>query len=150
MKIDPFERHQEIRSPSKIDSGQKAGDIKFGDVLDSTMSTSSEKQTMAVASVAPTAPPVLDVHPGLIKTEVAAASELIEVLEHYQKRLADPLVNLKMLESSIQDMKDTALQAEHLLDDQQAESPLKSIVSEAITSIHLEVERFTSGLYVDE
>ncbi len=150
MKITPREVLGDIES-QKVRIDKNPLGSNFNDILQKTI------ESTQVSREQPTSPPpvhtVPDVHLDPIsswqKTPVIHKVErLLNVLENYQTKLADPTVSLRDLYPLVARMEDETGNLLPLLDSLPGGDELRNILNKALIRSTVEVTRFKRGDYL--
>jgi hypothetical protein len=82
-----------------------------------------------------------------LKTGLQAMERLIDSLDAYQQRLADPDCSLRDLEPVLGRLEKAHRQLSDVSEKTSAESPLQDIINEGLVTATMEISRFRSGIY---
>jgi hypothetical protein len=151
MKIDPTERFPQFPRQAVDNDKKNQGVSGFDAVLRNTIQKPSQSEGCMGASIrrmtGPLAP--MGVQPGPDITADAVAQKLLDLLEDYQQLLADPAVTLKGIQPAVEQMEKQVAGTRELISGMPQGHPLKTIIQDTLTNINQEIERFSSGYYVD-
>ena len=150
MKIHSIDQPQDALKTSKINLARNDKNIKFSDVLNESIPAPDIQHKCEMRAVAPVLRPAMEICPNISCQETHAASGLLDTLEQYQQLLADPLASLKLIGPAVEKMERAAGEAEAIMGHLPDDNPIKSLMAETMASIGQEVERFQSGMYVDD
>lgn len=151
MKIlsnDPVLHTTQHESKTKA---QPSDHKKFGNILNETLAktdapASAPMQTTFIK-------PLTGVHPAMAaapdqQVAMNGIEEMINILDRYREKLADPRINLKKMDPVIKEM---TLEMENLapvLDSLPDDGKLKNILNRTLVTASLELNKFYRGDYI--
>lgn len=142
----------EIAGKNAPGKGKKAVEGEFGKVFEKTLETTEtgKAQIAQIPKSGTLSPLQYEQTQALQKKELFQRVEnLIDTLDQYREKLADPGASLKEIDPILQDLMD---QKDALAPDMGAlkdEDGLKPVLNQALVTVSLEVTKFKSGYYVD-
>jgi hypothetical protein len=164
MKIDKLDNLTNLLMPDKKGNTQKTGGADFQKILEETQAGGgaesqklSESGSVFRAAGIPEGPlgaysfPPLSEFGNPVHAQtrsIQAADQILNVLEEYQKALADPAVSLKNLYPMIQSLSSEVQGVSQDAEKLPANDPLKRILDEMGILAAVEVEKFSRGEYI--
>ena len=137
----------ELNSKAQPMSGEK----EFGVILNETV---EKKSTVALASMQTTfvnslpgfqpAPPSPSDH----QFTANNIEDMINLLDQYRDKLADPRITLKQIDPVIMEMSREMENLAPVLDSLPAEDGLRNILNQTMVTISLEISKFYRGDYI--
>jgi len=151
MKITKTDDLVKAVVPEKIQSRPPATQGDFGDVLKETMKTLGGTQTAVQASmgVEPVFPLQLQRLSTIDKhTIVEGIENVLDLLDDYQRKLADQTVTLKDIHPLISAIEHENQNLKPLLNKLREGDELKQILNQTLVTTSLEVIKFNKGDYI--
>jgi len=151
MKITVTDNLTKAVAPDKMQSRPAATQADFGDVLKQTMQTAGSAQS-AVQSSTGTGP-VLPVQLQRLaaidkKTIVDGIENVLDLLDDYRSKLADPNITLKDIHPLISAIEHENKFLKPLLNSLSEGDELKPILNQALVTTSVEVIKFNKGDYI--
>ena len=151
MKIDNHEQIVKILYPEKTDKSRSDREDEFGRILKETVANTQKPnaEPRQTAFVNPLSSIRLTTQGSPVPTSTIDRIEnMIDLLDHYRHKLADPQMNLRQLDPIIGEIvrenDNLALLAESLSDNDE----LKKILDRTMVTASLEVTKFYRGDYL--
>lgn len=151
MKITKTDELVKAVAPEKIQSRTPTTQADFGDVLKETMKTVGGVQTAVQASVGmdPVLPLQLQRLTTIDKhTIVEGIENVLDLLDDYQRKLADQNVTLKNMHPLISAIEHENQNLKPLLNKLREGDELKQILNQTLVTTSLEVIKFNKGDYI--
>ena len=139
-----------LQHESKIKS-QPSDPKAFGNILNETL----EKTNATASAPMPTTyiRPLPGIQPADVEmpnqqVAINGIEEMINILERYREKLADPGINLKKMDPVIQDMTREMENLAPVLDSLPDDGKLKDILNRTLVTASLELSKFYRGDYL--
>jgi hypothetical protein len=130
---------------------QTLADKKFGVILKDTLKNTATPSTATLQTTFMKPTPVLQPTPlGPSDQTYAADSieDMIDILDGYREKLADPRITMKQLDADIKEMTRGMENLAHVLESHPADERLRNIYNQTMVTISLEIGKFYRGDYI--
>ena len=142
--LKPFQRE------SKNNVQPPAGK-KFDAILTDTVKNTAAASTTTLQTTFKTPTPVLQPAPIAPSDQIYAADsieDMINILDGYREKLADPRITMKQLDPDIKEMTRGMENLAHVLDSHPVDEGLRNILNRTMVTISLEIGKFYRGDYI--
>lgn len=146
MKIDPNDKLFNPATTPGMKNNTAVQGPAFADVLKNTVGSRPAEQVSGLSPIKPVIPPMVT-DPG--EALFRSTERALNTLERYQQQLADPGVDLRGIDPTVQQMKKQMNAMQPLMDRVMEDGQIKKIAEEALQIISKEMARYDSGAYVD-
>jgi hypothetical protein len=130
---------------------QPSAGKKFDAILKDTVknTTTASSATLQTTFITPTSS--LQPAPSELSDQIYAADsieDMINLLDRYREKLADPRVTMKQLDPDIKEMSRGMEKLAHVLDSHPVDEGLRNILNRTMVTISLEISKFYRGDYI--
>jgi hypothetical protein len=130
---------------------QPPANKKFNAILKDSVknTTTASSATLQTTFITPT--PGLQQAPSAPSDQIFAADsieDMINLLDRYREKLADPRVTMKQLDPDIKEMTRGMENLAHVLNSHPADEGLRNILNRTMVTISLEISKFYRGDYI--
>ena len=130
---------------------QTLADKKFDAILKDTVKNTAAPSTATLQTNFINPMPVLQPPPIVPSDQINAADsieDMINILDGYRKKLADPRITMKQLDPDIKEMTRGMENLAHLLESHPVDERLRNIFNQTMVTISLEISKFYRGDYI--
>ena len=124
---------------------------KFDAILKDTMKNTETASTDTLQTTFINPTPVLHPAPIVPSDQIYAADsieDMINILDGYREKLADPRITMKQLDPDIKEMTRGMENLAHVLESHPVDEGLRNILNQTMVTISLEIGKFYRGDYI--
>ncbi len=126
-------------------------DKKFDVILKDTLKNTTASSTATLQTTFINRTPVLQPTPIGPSDQISAADsieDMINILDGYREKLADPRITMKQLDADIKEMTRGMENLAHVLESRPVDERLRNIFNQTMVTISLEISKFYRGDYI--
>lgn len=130
---------------------QTPADKKFDVILKDTVKNTATPSTVPLQTTFIKPTPVLQPAPIVPSDQINAADrieDIINILDGYREKLADPRITMKQLDPDIKEMTRGMENLAHVLESHPVDEKLRNILNQTMVTISLEISKFYRGDYI--
>ena len=142
--LKPFQRESK-------NNVQPLGDKKFDAILKDTVKNTATASTATSQTTFINPTSVLQPAPIVPSDQIYAADsieDMINLLDRYREKLADPRITMKQIDPVIREMTREVENLAPVLDSLPADEGLKNILNQTLITVSLEISKFYRGDYI--
>jgi hypothetical protein len=124
---------------------------KFDAILKDTVKNTLAPSTATLQTNLINPTPVLQPVPIVPSDQINAADsieDMINILDEYREKLADPRITMKQLDPDIKEMTQGMENLAHAFESHQVDERLRNILNQTMVTISLEIGKFYRGDYI--
>jgi hypothetical protein len=130
---------------------QSSAGKKFDAILKDTVKNTATGSTATLHTTFINPTPVLQPAPIAPSDQIYAADsieDMINILDRYREKLADPRITMKQLDPDIKEMTQGMENLAHVLESHPVDEGLRNILNRTMVTISLEIGKFYRGDYI--